>query len=247
MSVRVFIQRTDGGEDGPYGEEEVLDALAAGELSPLDWCRIDDEPQAQRLGEVFEAVPTEEKPENGNSNGEEDEDLREETDRIDASAMEEDGEDAEDADNDDDEEEVLVYRGSPSVLAYASTFGVAAGVLAAGYWAGQFGVKWVTGGLVVSLFLVVRVLLHRGGREYVVTSRGVQSTTGWLSKSTRRLSLAELTAIRLHRGGLMGWLGVGTIVFSGRGGPAGDVVFERVGRARRVIARVREWQGVGRK
>ena len=53
MSVRVFIQGRDGGENGPYDEEAVLDALQAGELSPMDRCRIEGEAGFRRLGEVF--------------------------------------------------------------------------------------------------------------------------------------------------------------------------------------------------
>ena len=319
MSVRVFILRSDGGEDGPYEEEVVLDALETGELSPLDWCRIGEEPQAQRLGEVFERVRLrenerseacgneesdddpepdregagweDEPPEGPDNNeeqpvaddeepdgeqaatwddgedeeedegGEQDEEQRGD-EELDDNEQDEDEQDEDEGDAEedaaeeeeaevgaaaDDGAEVLVYRGTPSVLAYGPALGIAAAVLAAGYWAGQFGVKWVTGGLAVALFLVVRVLLHRGAREYVVTSERVQSTTGWISKSTRRIPLAELTAIRLHRGGVLGRLGVGTVVFSGGGGPRADVVFERVWRARRVIERVREWQEAGRK
>lgn len=207
MSARVFILRRQGGEEGPYSEEEVLDALDAGALSPHDWCRLGDQSEAQRLGEVFERVPSSAAA------------------RTDAPVGEE-----------------VVYRGSPSWMGYGWPVSVSAGVLAAGYWLGQFGVTWVVGALAVALGLIVRLLLHRGAREYVVTTERVEATVGLLAKRTRQIHLRELQSIRLHRPRPLGWLGVGTVIFSGDGGSDDDVIFERVGRVNRVIALVRDCQ-----
>jgi hypothetical protein len=224
MSVRVFILRRQGGEDGPYSEEHILDALEAGDLSPDEWCRIDDQPQAQRLAEVFEQGL-------GREGEDEEEDEKED-----------EKEDEDEEDEEDEEEEAIVYEGSPSLLGYGWTLGVAGLVLAAGYWLGRFGVKWVTGALAVALVLVVRLLVHRASREYLVTTERVQETVGLVSKTTRQIPLRALASIRLHRPWPMGWLGVGTVIFSSDAGPSDDVVFERVGRVRKVIATVREWQ-----
>lgn len=231
MGVQVFILRRQGGEDGPYSEEHVLDALQAGDLSPDDWCRIDDQPQAQRLAEVFQRVGVD-----GDGDGDGDADWGEDE--------EEDG-DGEDEDDDvpeDEDEEEVVYAGSPSVLGYGWTLVAAGGVLAAGYWLGRFGVKWVTGAMAVALLLVVRMLVHRASREYLVTTERVEATVGLVTKRTRRIPLRALASIRLHRPGPLGWLGVGTVIFSSDAGPSDDVVFERVGRVRKVIAAVRAWQ-----
>jgi hypothetical protein len=116
-------------------------------------------------------------------------------------------------------------------------------VLTAGYWLGQFGVKWVTGSLGVAFILVVRLLWHRAAREYVVTAEAVEVTIGLVAKSSRRVGFRDLSSIRLHRPWPLRWLGVGTVVFSGGDAhPGGDVIFERVGRVNRLLAVVRERQ-----
>jgi hypothetical protein len=93
----------------------------------------------------------------------------------------------------------------------------------------------------MGLLLVVRVLLHRAAREYVVTTERVEARIGLVAPKGRCLWLRDLDAIRLHRSGVLGWLGVGTVIFSG-GGSGEEVVFERIARVRRVIGLVRERQ-----
>jgi hypothetical protein len=135
------------------------------------------------------------------------------------------------------------YRAAPSLLGYGWPLVVVGLVLTAGYWLGQFGVKWVTGSLGVAFILVVRLLWHRAAREYVVTAEAVEATVGLVAKSSRRVWLRDLSSIRLHRPWPMRWLGVGTVVFSGGDAhPGGDVIFERVGRVNRLLAVVRERQ-----
>lgn len=305
MSARVFIQRRDGREEGPYSEEEVLDLLDSGQLSPRDWCRVNDQPHAQTIGEVFEIIAPEppssprkttaphtprrvspqarDEEENADADAEEDTDEDEDDDtqsddarhRVEANPNlddedaevigkrerddlpeddgyenedeEEENEDAADGEDDDfekpfPEEETLVYRGSPSLLAYGSPLAFIVLVLAAGYWAGAFGAKWVMASVAISLLLLVRLLLHRAAREYMVTTERVEASHGLLSKDTRQILLRDLSAIRVIRRWPLSWLGVGTIIFSADAGPEDDVVFERVGRARRVIALARAWQ-----
>ncbi|MFN0129910.1 MAG: PH domain-containing protein [Verrucomicrobiales bacterium] len=224
----MFILRPRGGEDGPYTEEQVMDGLAAGDLSPTDWCRLEDQPQAQMLREVFEIE------EEAGEQGEEGEEAGE-------------GGDSEDEDEDDseDEGEAIVYAGSPSLLGYGWTMAVAGGVLAAGYWLGRFGVPWVVGALGIALVLIVRLLLHRAAREYVVTTERVVSTIGLVTRTSREIPLGELASIRLHKAGPFGWLGVGTLIFSAEDAEMGDVVFERVGRVNRVIELIRAGRGRG--
>ena len=146
-----------------------------------------------------------------------------------------------------DDEEVddgdVEYRAAPSLLGYGWPLVVVGLVLTAGYWLGQFGVRWVTGSLGVAFILVVRLLWHRAAREYVVTAEAVEATVGLVAKSSRRVWLRDLSSIRLHRPWPMRWLGVGTVVFSGGdANSGGDVVFERVGRVNRLVAVVRERQ-----
>ena len=218
MEARFFIVRPRGVEDGPFTEEEVLDLLDAGDLSKHDWCRVDSEPQAQPLGEIFETIrPTPA-------------DMIEETD----------GPTVGERENDSAEE--VIYRAAPSLLGYAGPLGVAAGTLAAGYWAGAFGVAWVIGAVIIAFLLIARVLIHRAARDYIITTEQVESTCGLLAREHRTLRLTELESIRLVSHGLLSWFGVGTVVFVPESDHAPNVVFERVARARRVIALVREWQ-----
>ena len=174
----------------------------------------------------------------------------EDVDDGDVDDEEVDDEDVDDEDVDDgdvDDEEVddgdVEYRAAPSLLGYGWPLVVVGLVLTAGYWLGQFGVRWVTGSLGVAFILVVRLLWHRAAREYVVTAEAVEATVGLVAKSSRRVWLRDLSSIRLHRPWPMRWLGVGTVVFSsGDAYPGGDVIFERVGRVNRLVAVVRARQ-----
>ncbi len=246
MSERLFILRRGGGEDGPYSEEEVTAALAAGDVSPRDWCRLENEPHARMIGEVFGHWPDEEEREEEDAEAAEgDEEEEGENGDRDRGAhtpargpVESGGAEAPGIEEGEDEE-VLVYAGSPSLLGYGWPMAVAAAVLAAGYWLGRFGVEWVVGALAVALLLVARVLLHRGAREYVVTTERVVATVGLLARRRREIRLGDLTSIRLHKRGPLGWLGVGTVIFSSDAAGEEDVVFERIRGVKRVIALVR--------
>jgi hypothetical protein len=273
MSALVFILRPEGGEDGPYREEEVLDALEAGDLRPEDWCRLEGQAEPRRLGAVFERMTVEEedgpwdddRDEDGEDDDSEDDDSEDEGDEEDdeEDGDEEDGEspgealswdlveegdggdDAVDGeggydDEGDEADEVVVYDGSPSVLGYGGALVVAAVILGVGYRLGRFGAWWVMGALAVSLVLVGRMLVHRAAREYLVTTERVVATVGLMAKRTREIPLRELTSIRVLYPSLLGWLGVGTVIFSRGAGPGQEVVFERIGRVRKVIALVRD-------
>lgn len=140
------------------------------------------------------------------------------------------------------EEEELIYHGSPSWLSYSSQLGLITLVLAAGWWAGAFGLWWVVGSVGLALWLLARVLLHRATRDYMVTTERVESSIGLVRRVTRSIHLRDLQAIRLHQSGLLGFLGIGTVIFSDGGPEKDEVVFDRVPRVRRLIACVREWQ-----
>ena len=169
----------------------------------------------------------------------------EDVDDGDVDDEEVDDEDVDDGDVDDEDVDDgdVEYRAAPSLLGYGWPLVVVGLVLTAGYWLGQFGVRWVTGSLGVAFILVVRLLWHRAAREYVVTAEAVEATVGLVAKSSRRVWLRDLSSIRLHRPWPMRWLGVGTVVFSsGDAYPGGDVIFERVGRVNRLVAVVRARQ-----
>ncbi len=219
MSGYYLQRRGDSREEGPFSEEELLDWLDNGEIDDDDWCRPAGQTRARPVGELFQVISPEEEEE------EDPTDLPEPTDPADPLS-----------------EEHVLYRGSPSLLSYTSQLAAIAVVLAAGWWVGAFGLWWVVGAVGVALLLLVRLLLHRAAREYVVTTERVESTVGLLRRETREIRLRDLQAIRLRKTGSLGWLGVGTIIFARSDAPEEDVVFERIARARRVIARVCEWQ-----
>jgi len=273
MKGHVFIVRRGGVEDGPYTADEVLAALEEGDLSPHDWGRLASRPHAQMLSELFdqdgwdEEEPRSPAAASPSGRGEplpkttppsmpsdfsspQMADVFQEVD--DGEVDDEEVDDGEVDDEEVDDEEVddgevddgdVEYRAAPSLLGYGWPLVVVGLVLTAGYWLGQFGVKWVTGSLGVAFILVVRLLWHRAAREYVVTAEAVEATVGLVAKSSRRVWLRDLSSIRLHRPWPMRWLGVGTVVFSGGDAhPGGDVIFERVGRVNRLLAVVRERQ-----
>jgi hypothetical protein len=273
MKGHVFIVRRGGVEDGPYTAEEVLAALEEGDLSPHDWGRLASQPHAQMLSELFDQdgwddeEPRSPAAASPSGRGEpstkttppsmpsdfsspqmadvfqevDDEEVDdEEVDDGEVDDEEVDDEEVDDGEVDDGDVE---YRAAPSLWGYGWPLVVVGLVLTAGYWLGQFGVKWVTGSLGVAFILVVRLLWHRAAREYVVTAEAVEATIGLVAKSSRRVWLRDLSSIRLHRPWPLRWLGVGTVVFSGGDAhPGGDVIFERVGRVNRLLAVVRERQ-----
>jgi hypothetical protein len=248
MKGHVFIVRRGGVEDGPYTADEVLAALEEGDLSPHDWGRLASRPHAQMLSELFDQDGWDEEeprsPAAASPSG-----RGEPLPKTTPPSMPSDFSSPQMADvfQEVDDEEVddgdVEYRAAPSLLGYGWPLVVVGLVLTAGYWLGQFGVKWVTGSLGVAFILVVRLLWHRAAREYVVTAEAVEATVGLVAKSSRRVWLRDLSSIRLHRPWPMRWLGVGTVVFSGGDAhPGGDVIFERVGRVNRLLAVVRERQ-----
>lgn len=232
---KYFIQRRgETREEGPFCEEELLDLLDEGEISPADWCRPSHAPRPCRVDQLFQTITPEVRPSTPQPHGrwlEEGEEAPEEDEAIDA---------------EDDfglpEEEQLVYHGSPSVFSYTSQVALIGLVLAAGWWAGAFGLWWVAGSVGLAVLLLARVLLHRAAREYTITTERVESSIGLVRRVTRSLRLRDMTAIRLHQSGVLGWLGIGTVIFAQGNAEEDEVVFERVARVRRVIARVREWQ-----
>ena len=258
MKGHVFIVRRGGVEDGPYTADEVLAALEEGDLSPHDWGRLASQPHAQMLSELFDQYGwDEEEPRSSTAAGSSGrgEALLEKTapslpsdlSSLQMAEVSQDFDDGEVDDGEVDDGEVddgdIEYRAAPSLLGYGWPLVVVGLVLTAGYWLGQFGVRWVTGSLGVAFILVVRLLWHRAAREYVVTAEAVEATVGLVAKSSRRVWLRDLSSIRLHRPWPMRWLGVGTVVFSGGDAhPGGDVIFERVGRVNRLLAVVRERQ-----
>ena len=258
MKGHVFIVRRGGVEDGPYTADEVLAALEEGDLSPHDWGRLASQPHAQMLSELFDQdgwdeeeprLPAEASP---SGRGEPSPKTTHSSVPPDFSSPQRaeisqdvDDEDVDDGDVDDEDVDDgdVEYRAAPSLLGYGWPLVVVGLVLTAGYWLGQFGVRWVTGSLGVAFILVVRLLWHRAAREYVVTAEAVEATVGLVAKSSRRVWLRDLSSIRLHRPWPMRWLGVGTVVFSsGDAYPGGDVIFERVGRVNRLVAVVRARQ-----
>ena len=263
MKGHVFIVRRGGVEDGPYTADEVLAALEEGDLSPHDWGRLASQPHAQMLSELFdqdgwdEEEPRSPAATSPSGRGEplpkttppsrpsdfsspQRADVSQEVDDEEVDDEEVDDEEVDDGEVDDGDVE---YRAAPSLLGYGWPLVVVGLVLTAGYWLGQFGVRWVTGSLGVAFILVVRLLWHRAAREYVVTAEAVEATVGLVAKSSRRVWLRDLSSIRLHRPWPMRWMGVGTVVFSGGdANSGGDVVFERVGRVNRLVAVVRERQ-----
>jgi hypothetical protein len=253
MKGHVFIVRRGGVEDGPYTAEEVLAALEEGDLSPHDWGRLASQPHAQMLSELFDQdgwddeEPRSPAAASPSGRGEPSTKTTPPSMPSDFSSpqmadvfQEVDDEEVDDGEVDDGDVE---YRAAPSLWGYGWPLVVVGLVLTAGYWLGQFGVKWVTGSLGVAFILVVRLLWHRAAREYVVTAEAVEATIGLVAKSSRRVWLRDLSSIRLHRPWPLRWLGVGTVVFSGGDAhPGGDVIFERVGRVNRLLAVVRERQ-----
>ena len=226
MSREFFILR-NGRREGPLTEEEILDSLDLGDLSPEDHCTDGLDGRVMRVGEVFRVVEAEDKERTvAPIQGGETEHLPEQVSRP--------------------EERFNPvcppYYGHPSLLTYWKALGTAVIIAVVGYFGSDYsGYVGITSWLTVSLILIY-VFLERSCHDYVVTSVRVEVIEGLFSKSSREVRIEDIRAINVRTRGVIGLLGVGTVEFASAGSDTVDVSFENVGRAHKVKKIVRRLQ-----
>ena len=247
MSREYYILLPDGSRTGPCAEEEILDLLESGDLSPEDRCVEAESGRIVPAGRLFRVIIPAPEERQGITPGPpvrfqpappapspsppapvpwqpapfpagEAKPARRARPR-------------------------LLYRGTPSPLNYwrstlLATLVFTGGAIVRHGYPDVFLLSQACGSLIL-LSAVLRMLRT----QYYITSTCVAMHSGLIARSSRELPMADISAIHLERNGLAGLLGVGTLTFTSVRGPGHDVVFRRIWRAsywKRFVRRVQE-------
>jgi Bacterial PH domain len=226
-----YILKPDGIRDGPYAEEEVLDLLEGGGVTPDAPCLDASSGRVCEAGALFKVINPELEPASPPAPVPwQPAPFPESEGPPGASALP------------DKPPARLLYRGNPCFLTYWRS-----GLLASLLWSGGWLARdrfpallplCLAAGAVVLLAAVLRRL----SRQYFISSARVEIVEGLLARSSRELRIADIRAINVTRKGPTGLLGIGTLGFSSAAGAPDDVVFQSVWRASSLKEMVRRIQ-----
>lgn len=157
-----------------------------------------------------------------------------------------DYDDDEDADEAVEEEELgekVMYRGHRSWLSFAKGLLLAFLLLAAAVGSIQFGgFFWLAIGVACSSLTFCCVIIARQHRDYLITDERVEMVWGIIGRSSKEVRIQDIRSIDVIEGGLLGFLGIGTVDFSSSGTDGIEVQFRHVRRPHRVKELVRQLQ-----
>ncbi len=243
MKAQPIYVLKDGARLGPFTEDDLLDLVESGELSYDDVCMRAGSVEVERLRQVLDWREESE----GGTEGmaalheEDEEDDEEEEDEGDDDGGEEDFEWETGPPRDAN---AILYAGHPSALSYPKTLILIAASIAGGIYGREFDAWWLFGGLIAALFGVSWILLQRSMRLYVITPRRVEIVHGLLAKNSNEVRIEDIRTINVHKPGLRGLFGVGTVEFASAGGSTVEVAFANVYAAHRIKTLVRRLQDV---
>ena len=143
-----------------------------------------------------------------------------------------------------DDEEVVIYIGHPSWLAYPRALLVSALCIAISRYFHQrgVGIEWITLlGSVAGLILVF-IGLERTTTTYSVTSRRVELEFGIIGRNTKEVRICDIRAIDVVQKTYAALIGIGTVKFDSSAGEGPEVFFQNVRRPHRIKQLVRELQ-----
>jgi len=235
---RFFVLR-DGTSLGPFGIEDLLEALETGEVDYGDLCLREGGGPPEPLSDVLDW-------EDGPGGG-----------RGEASGGiawdEDEEEDEEDGADEDDpgaggarrrraaQREPLLFRGHPSVLTFPFALLSLAGGLGGALWAHAWDVRLSIALFAIAVFALGYLVLMRYLREYFITSRRVETVSGLVARSSKEVRIADIRAINVTCRGFSGLLGIGTVDFFTTGDRP-EVVFLDAWAAARIKRLVRDLQ-----
>ena len=161
---------------------------------------------------------------------EEDEDLEEDDDLL-------------EEDPDAEQTETIMYRGHPSWFSFAKGMLLALLLLLAAVGSIQFGgLKWLALGTAFSSLTFCCVIIARQHRDYLVTDERVEVEWGLIGRSSKEVRVQDIRSIDVIEGGVLGFLGIGTVDFSSAGTDGVEVQFKNVRRPHRIKELVRQMQ-----
>lgn len=221
----VFVLK-QGEKRGPFSVDEIFDLLESGELAYEDVCLREGSVECERLRDILDWEPTEQKTIK-----------RKEVDaRPEIEEKERDS-----ANQAPPRERKFLYFGYPSVITFPIPLIFLIGGVVGGVWFATLG-EWVTlSGFLVALLSFAHITFQRSVRQYFISPRRVEISTGFIAKSSREALIADIRAINVVRSGIAGMMGIGTVEFNTTGDEP-EVVFKNVWAANKVKALVRQIQ-----
>lgn len=224
MAIERFYIIKNGERDGPYDESYVRFLLENDEIGFEDFCET-EEGERFRLGTMYEAVdePDDEEIEDGDGDGEE---VEHREPHRSARGF---------------RPGRILYHGRPSYLRYSLSWLLVVGGTVAGYLLGPHTLWGMLACFGLASLAIFYAVLARASHQYVITSRRIEAVHGLVAKDSTEIRVEDIRTINVHRSGIPGLLGVGTVEFSSTG-DAIDVSFADIWGARRIKKLVRRLQ-----
>jgi len=220
----VFVLK-QGEKRGPYSVEEIFDLLESGELSYEDICLREGASECERIRDILDWENSEEEKEELSSGS----DLEENSDSPDPQPV---------------RKREFLYMGCPSLVTFPLPLICLVGGVLGGLWFSWAG-EWVTlTGFLIAIISFAYIAFQRSVRQYFISAKRVEISTGFIAKSSREALIADIRAINVVRRGITGMMGVGTVEFNTTGDEP-EVVFQDVWAANEVKALVRRIQDGG--
>jgi Bacterial PH domain len=156
---------------------------------------------------------------------------------------EDEEEDTEGEEEEEEEAEQLVFRGHPSWLSFFKGLLLALLLLVAAIGSIQFGgFYWLSLGVACSSLTFTCVIIARQHRDYRVSKERVEVVWGIIGRSSKEVRIKDIRSIDVIEGGVLGFLGIGTVDFSSSGTDGVEVQFRHVRRPHRIKELVRQLQ-----
>lgn len=247
----------DGARIGPFEVDDLLELVESGEISYDDVCLRAGSVECERVRQVLDWEDDEAPPAKRERRADSPEEAEEDWDEDDDQVVAEDGtEECAPAGElpgpprrgpalPPRDPGAILYAGHPSVLSFPKTLLLIAAAIGAGIVLRENSGWWLFAGLIVALFGVSWILLERSMKLYLITPKRVEVVTGFIAKSSHEVRIEDIRAINVHRPGIAGLIGVGTVEFASAGGADIDVAFSDVYAAYRIKVLVRRLQDAG--
>ncbi len=153
---------------------------------------------------------------------------------------------SEDEDDDEDMEPpdnaALCYHGHPSWLSYGKPMLLCLLLIGGAIACMPLSAKYFIIGVVLASFAFCCVIIARQQRDYFVSNAAVELEWGLVGRRCQELPLEEIRDIDVHKSGMLGLLGVGTVVFSAADPEEDALQFEHVRNPHRLMELVLQLQ-----
>lgn len=143
--------------------------------------------------------------------------------------------------------ELILYQAHPSWLAQGKALFLVLLLLVATGMLFSLGSDYAVVTLLLAVAVFTLIAIARFTRDYVVTPERVEVIWGLLGRSSREVRICDIRSIDVHKSGLKGLIGLGTVDFSSAAGSAVEVQFRDIREAHEVKQLVRQRQAAAGK